>query len=68
MDNRWPTRPTFDQVYLGERLGLTLTAVQKLNDTYGPIAVEDAMRVAHGFGPEEIRSPYAYLKAILEDG
>ena len=67
-------RPTIDSIYLARRINerwdsssLTPAALQKLVNAYGDRAVEDALRGLHGFPPEEaIRSPFAYLSAMLE--
>jgi hypothetical protein len=69
-------RPTHDSIYLADKINerwdltsLTPAAIQKLVNTYGDRAVEDALRALHGFPPEEaIRSPYAYLETMLKEG
>jgi hypothetical protein len=70
-------RPTSDQLYLAGRLnarfladggpgGITPAALQRFNKSFGIAAVSDALRTMHGFPPEDpLRSPYAYLAAIL---
>lgn len=56
---------THDQLYLAEKLDLTVPAVQKLNTEYGTVIVTDAMRHLHGFPPEEpVESTYAYVKTL----
>lgn len=70
------TKPTYDQMYLIERINtasegrgiLTPAAVQRLNLTYGLSVVSDAlrsMRVLAGDGAQ-IRSPYAYLDRVCK--
>jgi hypothetical protein len=67
------TRPTYDQIYLASRLckdpekALTPAAIQKLNTQYGVAAVVSAMRTLRGYTPEELRSAYAYLAAMLKE-
>lgn len=71
-------KPTPDCLYLAERINerwgaskgrLTPAALQRLVSTFGVQVLEDALRELHGFPPEEaIRSPYAYLQAILAEG
>lgn len=71
-------KPTNDSVYLASRINerwnlttggrLTPPALQRLVNRFGARDVEDAIRELHGFPPEEaVRSPYAYLEAMLAD-
>lgn len=69
-------RPTNDSIYLADKINdawdgttgrLTPAALQRFVKVHGDRVVEDALRELHGFPPSEaIRSPFAYLKAILE--
>lgn len=69
-------RPTFDQLYLAERLSvdapkgrISPAAIQRLNTRYGVQTVVDAMRLMRGFPPEiAVRSPFAYLEGICKKG
>ncbi len=70
-------KPTHDSVYLADRINerwsstkgrLTPPALQLLVARFGARDVEDALRELHGFPPQEaVRSPYAYLEAMLTD-
>jgi catalase len=69
-------RPTTDSIYLAQKINdrwdshsLSPAAIQNLVTAYGDRAVEDALRELHGFPPDEaVRSPYAYLMAMLKEG
>jgi hypothetical protein len=67
------TRPTHDQIYLAERINqdaaqghLSVPAIQRLNNRYGPAAVTVALRMLRGFPPEKLTSAYAYLATMLK--
>jgi hypothetical protein len=70
------TRPTEDQTYLAQRItetwgatprNLGPAALQKLNTQFGVERVASALRLLHGFPPEQaVESPYAYVSAICE--
>ncbi len=61
-------RPDSDQVYLASRISerLSIPALQKLNTTYGRIAVTNALRLMRGFPPKELKAPYPYLVALCK--
>ncbi len=69
------SRPTPDSPWIAEQINerwqaskgrLTPAALQRFVNRFGARAVDDALRELHGFPPEEaVRSPYAYLEAIL---
>lgn len=68
-------RPTTDSIYLAQRINarwdshsLSPAGLQTLVNKYGDGAVEDALRELHGFPPEEVRSPHAYLETMLREG
>lgn len=72
-DAREDLRPTYDQLYLAERINeaspngqITIPAIQKLNRLYGVAPVTSAMRAFRGFPPEDLRTAYGYLSAILK--
>jgi hypothetical protein len=66
------TRPTFDQMYLAERIELlhdtneiTIAGIQRLNTRYGVAIVTQAMRTVRGFPPAtKIEHPYPYVENI----
>lgn len=71
-------RPTHDQIYLAEKVNehyegghrglVTPGALQRWNACYGVGLVTGALRLLHGFPPEdEVRSPYAYVAAVLRN-
>ena len=67
-------KPSYDSIYLASRINersattsLTPSGLQRLVNTYGAVAVEDALRSIWGFPPKELRRPYPYLVAILKE-
>jgi hypothetical protein len=65
VDNN-PNQPTHDQLYLGERLALSVPQIVKLNRDHGRAIVEDCMRYVHGFPPEDgIENTYAYVHTLV---
>lgn len=66
------TRPTFDQLYLAERIELdantaeiTIAGIQRLNTRYGVGIVTQALRTVRGFPPETpVLHPYPYVENI----
>lgn len=66
VDNN-PNQPTNDQVYLAERLDMTIPSVVKLNKRFGRGLVADSMRLLHGFPPEDgTENPVAYLTTMCQ--
>lgn len=67
LDDPNPNQPTHDQLFLGERLAISVPAIVKLNKRWGRVLVTDAMRRLHGFPPEDgIENVYAYLVTLCE--
>lgn len=70
-------RPSHDTIHLAERINLawqastgklTPAALQRFVKTHGGREVESCVRELYGFPPEEaVRSPYAYLEAMLRE-
>lgn len=69
-------RPSEDHTYLANRINerwpgtagrLSAGALQRLANDYGLDALDSAIREMHGFPPDEVRSPFAYLRQMLAD-
>jgi len=60
-----PFQPTDRQMYFGERLGIDVPAIVKMNKTHGVPAVLSAMEQVHGFPPPDgIGNAYAYVDTV----
>jgi hypothetical protein len=60
-----PNQPTDRQMYFGERLGISVPGIVKLNKTYGRERVLSALEEVHGFPPPNaLENPYAYVAAV----
>lgn len=60
-------RPTWDQIYLGEKFSIGIPTLQKLNYKYGVEPVVAAQRMMAHIDRECVRIPVAYLKKILDE-
>jgi hypothetical protein len=62
-----PNQPTDRQMYFGDRLGLSVPAIVKLNKTKGRANVLAAMETVHGFYQgDEIVNVFGYIAAVAE--
>lgn len=62
-----PNQPLERQLYFGEKLGLGIPAIVKLNREHGRPSVLSAMEQVHGFPPEdEIADMFGYIATVAD--